>query len=312
MSAVLTVGSLPPVALATRLSEPGLDFQTGQFQVRIQSPIAALATTIGRLYADYPLAPANGFADFHVRLMPSTGVRRWLRPQVNFEFDGTTPFKPLPADQAFPLFEWGMNWCVSSTANAFLIIHAAVVEKDGWAAILPAPPGSGKSTLCAALINRGWRLLSDELTLVRIEDGQIVALPRPVSLKNASIDVMQAYEPAAVFSPKVFDTAKGTIAHMKPPRESVIRAAEPARPAWIIFPKYEAGTATCLTPLSPARAFLRLAENCFNYSTLGVEGFHAVGNLMDACIAYDFSYSIMDEAIATFAGLMPREQVGSS
>jgi predicted ATPase len=30
--------------------------------------------------------------------------------------------------------------------------------------ILPAPPGSGKSTLCAALVTRGWRLLSDELT----------------------------------------------------------------------------------------------------------------------------------------------------
>lgn len=309
MPSLLTIGSLTPAALAARLADPGLNFQTGQFQVRVQSPMPSLAATIGRLYADYPLAPANGFNDFQVQLKPSTGVRRWIRPQVNFEFDGTTPFKPLPADQAFPLFEWGLNWCVSSSANAFLIIHAAVIEKDGHAAILPAPPGSGKSTLCAALINRGWRLLSDELTLVRIEDGQIVALPRPVSLKNASIDIMRSYEPAAVFSAKVFDTAKGTIAHMKPPRDSVRRAGESARPAWIIFPKYEADAATCLTPLTPAQAFLRLADNCFNYSTLGAEGFRTIARLMDTCSCHDFRYSVIDEAIATFAALVPPEPV---
>lgn len=312
MPSDLTVGSLTSAALAARLRDTGLHFRTGQFQVGIRSPMPALAVTIARLYADYPLASADGFTDFHVQLLPSTGLRRWIRPQVNFEFDGATPFKPLPADQAFPLFEWGLNWCVSSSANAFLIIHAAVVEKDGCAVILPAPPGSGKSTLCAALINRGWRLLSDELTLVRTDDGKIVALPRPVSLKNASIDIMQAYAPAAVFSPKVFDTAKGTIAHMKPPSESVRRAGEPARPAWIIFPKYEAGAATRLAPLTPAQAFMRLADNCFNYSTLGVGGFRTIAGLMDSCSCHDFTYSVIDEAIATFAALVPPEQAGVS
>jgi predicted ATPase len=33
-----------------------------------------------------------------------------------------------------------------------------VVERDGHALILPAMPGSGKSTLTAALVQRGWRL----------------------------------------------------------------------------------------------------------------------------------------------------------
>ncbi len=95
------------------------------------------------------------------------------------------------------MLEWGLNWCVSAHCHQYLIFHAAVIEKSGRALILPAPPGSGKSTLCAGLVNRGWRLLSDELTLIDIASCGVVPLPRPVSLKNASIDVIRAYAPAA-------------------------------------------------------------------------------------------------------------------
>ncbi len=203
------------------------------------------------------------------------------------------------------MFEWGLNWCVSSHANSYLIIHAAVIEKNGYAAIMPAPPGSGKSTLCAALINRGWRLLSDELTLVRVIDGKIVPLPRPVSLKNQSIDIIRQYAPGAVFSRKVSDTVKGTVAHMKPPSGSVAQASEIAQPGWIIFPKYQAGANAHLERQPKARAFMRLADNCFNYSLLGLKGFETVANMIDQAMSYDFTYSILDEAVEIFDALAP-------
>ncbi len=287
------------------LHDTGLYIQTGAFITRIQTSIAGVAEGIHLLYADYPLAEGKHFADFHIRLALPNNFRRWFKPQVLFLFDGSSTFKPLPADQAFPMLEWGLNWCISSHAHSYLIIHAAVVEKNGCAAVLPAPPGSGKSTLCAALVNRGWRLLSDELALVRVSDGKIIPLPRPVSLKNASIDIIQHYEPATIFSRKVADTMKGTVAHMKPPADSIDRALEQARPGWVIFPKYEAGVATKLTRLSQARAFMRVADNAFNYSTLGVSGFETLSGLIDASLCYDFTYSVLDEAIDVFNQLKP-------
>jgi hypothetical protein len=168
---------------------------------------------------------------------------------------------------------------------------------------MPAPPGSGKSTLCAALVHAGWRLLSDELALVRLADGLLQPVPRPVSLKNASIGVIRRFAPQAVFSPEVHDTSKGTIAHMKAPAAAVARAHEPARPAWLIFPRYQAGAAAQLAPLAPARAFMQLAENCFNYSVLGAAGFHALGALVDRVAARQFSYGDLDEAVRLFACL---------
>jgi len=301
----LNLSSLSLPELEDRLQGPGIYLRTGAFVTRVQTQIPSVAEGMGRLYSDYPLAEHNDFADFHVSLERPSNLRRWFKPQVLFLFDGSSPFKPLPLEQAFPMFEWGLNWCVSSYAHRYLIIHAAVVEKDGFAAILPAPPGSGKSTLCAALINRGWRLLSDELTLVRIDDGKIVPLPRPVSLKNASIDIIGDYVPQGIFSRRIMDTMKGTIAHLKPPLDSVVRATEVAQPSWIIFPKYQPNTPVRLQAMPQSRAFMQVAENAFNYSTLGSRGFETLAKLIDASVCYEFTYSVLDDAIETFAALKP-------
>ncbi|MFP5392413.1 MAG: HprK-related kinase A [Gammaproteobacteria bacterium] len=297
------VGSLARAALGAQLAGPGIRLQTGPFVVSLRSPIAPLADAVHRLYADYPLHDADRFADFHIHMARGRGLRRWLRPQVHFDHDGSAPFQPLPIHHAFPMFEWVLNWCVTSRAHGWLIIHAAVVERDGLAVILPAPPGSGKSTLCAALVARGWRLLSDEMTLVRLSDGLVDASPRPVSLKNASIEVMRAFAPEAVFSEVVGDTAKGAVAHMKAPTASIERAGEPARPAWVIFPQWVSAAPARLEPMPRARAFMELAQNAFNYNHLGPAGFDALARLVDGCASYRFRYGALDDALAVFAAL---------
>lgn len=302
---ILKVSALTAAELKLQLKRSGLFFQTGSFIVHLRSDIPSVAEGVGLLYSDFSLVEPSDYADFHVSLERPHNLRRWFGSQVLFRFDHSPPFKPLPLDQALPMLEWGLNWCVSNHANRYLIIHAAVIEKNGYAAILPAPPGSGKSTLCAALVNRGWRLLSDELTLVRVDDGKIIPLPRPVSLKNQSIDIIQHYAPEAVFSPKVHDTLKGTVALMRPPADSVLRAMEPAQIAWVIFPKYQAEAPTQLLALPKSRTFMRVADNAFNYSLLGVKGFEVLSSLIDVADCFDFTYSVLDEAMATFAALTP-------
>lgn len=305
----MNVAALPLKELERRLTQGGFWLRTGPFVNRIQTAIRGVAQDLHLLYADYPLTDplteADSFADFHLQITRPASLRRWLQPQALFQLDGAAPFKPLPLDQAFPLLEWGLNWCVSSHANDYLIIHAAVLERDGLAVILPAPPGSGKSTLCAALAHRGWRLLSDELTLLRVTDGRIVPLPRPVSLKNQSIDIIRKFAPGAVFNRPVRDTLKGTVAHMQPPRDSVSRAQEAAAAAWVIFPQYQAAADTRLEPVARSRTFMRLADNSFNYSLLGTCGLDALSKLVDHCLCHDFIYSDLNDAVALFDALPP-------
>lgn len=300
----MKVSTLPAIEPAHRLKQ-GTNLRIGPFVTRIQSFIPNVIEGIRLLYADYPQEGDDAFVDFHVRLAPPRSPRRWFRPQVLFFFDGSVPFKPLPLDQAFPLFEWGLNWCVAKHINQYLILHAGVIEKGGHAVIMAAPPGSGKSTLCAGLVARGWRLLSDELALVSPEDGRLIPLPRPVSLKNDSIDVIRSFAPEVTIGRESADTTKGTVAHMKAPDDSIARADEHARPAWVICPKYEKGVPARLERRSRAQIFMHVIKNAFNYSVLGVRGFQTAAALIDVCDCYDFTYSSLDEAIDVFDALEP-------
>jgi HprK-related kinase A len=299
-------------ALGDRLKGPGIQMITGPFLFRLQTEIEAVIDGIRVLYEDFPLTERADFVDFHVALKRHSKLFRYFRPQVAIEVDGESPAAPLSLEQAFALFEGSLNWCIYTYAHQFFIIHAAAIERDGLAAILPAPPGSGKSTLCAALAYRGWRLLTDELTLVAPETNQIIPLPRPISLKNESLKVIGEFAPQAVFGPASPNTIKGTIAHVRPPKESVELMLEPGRPSWVVFPRFRTGASTTVRTISKANTLMRVAESSVNYSILGVKGFHILSRMIDIVDGYEFEYSDLEEAVDWFDSLGPPEAFDES
>lgn len=278
----------------------GLRLRTGPFVSSIRSRMPAVLESLRLHYAAHEVAAAETFCDFHVGVDLPRGLRRWIRPQARFSFDGDLPFAPLPATQSFPLLEWGLNWCIGTHAHQFVTLHAAVLERNGKALVMPAPSGSGKSTLCAALAFSGWRLLSDELALLSLDGTSVTPLVRPISLKNQSIDLIRSLSPRAEIGAPVSDTVKGTVAHCSPPPDAVYRAAETAVPGWIVLPKYSAGAATALEPHPKAQAMMQLVDCCFNYSVHREGGFRALARWVTESECMRFEYSRLDEAVAAF------------
>lgn len=299
----MKLSSLEPAELTTLIASEGIQLRIGPFNTHLTSSFANVADGIGQLYADYALEK-EAFSDFHIRVMPPAGIRRWFRPQALFYFDHEIPFKPLPISQALPFFEWGLNWCVARHANQYLILHAAVIERNGKAIIMPAPPGSGKSTLCAGLVSRGWRLLSDELAMLSRSDGRLTPIPRPISLKNESIAVIRNFAQNAIIGPECADTAKGTVAHMRPPEDSVSRSDETTIPGWFILPRYVKDAKAQLAPISKGQMFMEVVKNAFNYHVHGKEGFMLLADMIDRCECFEFSYGRLEEAIPVFDELI--------
>jgi HprK-related kinase A len=304
----MNLGQLPAGELARRLAGPGIGIRTGPFNLRIRSDAAGVATGIRLLYEDYPVVESSAFCDYSIGVDRASGLRRWVRPQVRFTYDEELMYEPMPLGHALALTEWALNWCIGSNSHQYLVLHAAAVERGGYAAILPAPPGSGKSTLCAGLVSRGWRLLSDELALVSLQRLELHAVARPIGLKNQSIELIRHYAPEAVFSDETHATSKGTVAHMRAPRGDVLRVDEPALPGWVVFPRYAAGSAASLAPRDKADAMLQLSRNAFNSGVVGREGFHALADLVRDSDCYDFSYSDLDDAVAVFEDLAGRRR----
>ncbi len=278
--------------LSLRLgSKAGLTLQVGQFKASIRSTTPKICKSIFSMYKHSEVFD-DDCADFHVQIKRSSGLRFFFKPYVTFNFNGQSPFAPLPLDQAYPLLEWGLNWCVSKHCHQYLLIHAAVLEKNGQTIILPGTPGSGKSTLCAAMVCKGqWRLLSDELTMYDYKSETIAPNPRPISLKNDSIKIIKNYSPESIFSEVISDTIKGSVAHMRPSLDSVNKAHVAVKPTAIIFPKYNPEVESEFHQLAKGSTFLELANHSFNYSILGAEGFKAVGTLLDQTKHYSFEYN---------------------
>jgi hypothetical protein len=95
-------------------------------------------------------------------------------------------------------------------------------------------------------------------------------------------------------------TAKGDVALLKAPAESIARVAEPARPTWIVFPKFMYGLPATLERTSKPQTLIRLAKNSYNYSVHGARGFTLLADIVGAADCYDFTYADLDEAVEIF------------
>ena len=303
------LGDLSEADFRKRLAGPGCRMQIGPFVADIRARTENLHAPLHKLYQDYPLRRHGTLASFHVSL---ENVRRWSRPGrrlVRFYVDGRAPHEDLPAGQALAVLEWGLNLVIALRMHCYLMLHAAVLERGGRVLLLPAAPGFGKSTLCAALASRDWRLLSDEFGLIRPGTEELLPLPRPIALKNESIEVMRTFSPDAYIGPSIPDTRKGTVAHVKPSRESITRAAEAAAAALIVFPRWEPDAELELEELQKAESFMLLATNAFNYELHGEAGFDTVAALIERCRCYRLRYSDLDEVTAALAALIDEGDV---
>ena len=227
------------------LKSGSLVIDMGLISARVASKVPAVIREITQLYRDYSFSKsADSWYDYSIGIKKPPTLRALIKPQAIFEFDNNTPFKPLPFAHAYPLFEWGLNWSVANHLHDYLILHAAVLEKGGKALVLPAPPGSGKSTLCAMLALSGWRLMSDEMTVIDLRSGNVIPFVRPICLKNNSIRLVEDWFPEAFISDVATDTQKGDVAHVRPPTDSVRRCGEGAKLFAIVFPQFKAGSTT--------------------------------------------------------------------
>jgi len=305
LSPAATVATVDIHRIHQALQSNGLWFDLGATTMCVTGNSTALATQIQSVYRHFPFQCAGEWADIHARVDDVGGWRRLIRPQVVFSADARAVFAPFPADSPLPLLEWGCNWLIGHRLNHLLLFHAGALERDGLTLLLPATPGSGKSTLSAALSLRGWRLLSDEFGAFDPDAGCFRALLKPVALKNESIDVIRRFDPQATIGPKFPKTRKGTVAHLAAQKDAVQRRAEPARPGAIILPRWEAGSATRWEPIPPHAAFSALAFNAFNYQLLGEIGFNAVLSIVRRCLAWQLIYSDLDDAIQTIEQAWP-------
>lgn len=300
----MTVESLPADELRRRLRGPGIRLDLGPMVARVRSTLPEFAHTFRLLYGDWPLAPDDVFTDVTCELRPAWSLRRQPRQRVQCLIDGMPSFEPQDRRMANLLFEWALNLHLANHGLGHKMFHAAVVAHGDDALILPAPSGSGKSTLAAALVASGrWRLLSDEFAVLGVEDGLLYPLPRPVSLKNHMPDLIRPLMPQARFAAAVPTAHKGPITLLRPPAASIAERHRPARPRWLVLPRYTPDGDDSPRRQSPGHAMMAVLEQCFDWGLRGRRDFELIADMIEGCDTFTLAHGDLGRATAALDAL---------
>ena len=269
----------------------------GPVNVRISADRGGDLNAVTRHYPAYPRVDVNRFSQVSVHIAGKSRTWSGRHQPGRVILDDGTFFSEFPVGAPLPYVEWAINWCVATRCHRYLMFHAAVVRRGDTAVALPGLPGSGKSTLCAYLISRGWVLMSDEFCIIDPQTLRVVAFPRLIPLKNESIGVIRTVAPGLRLGPEFPGTRKGTVCHVIPPDDMV--GADPgAELKAVVLVKFNARSRLEREPLSQARCFIELSNNAFNYSVLGHRAFEATAKLARSVSASRLEYARLEDAEA--------------
>ena len=126
----MTVGQIAIEKFTAILLQQGLKVGIGPFNFLINTNSAALAGQLHQLYADYKLV-ADDIAEFHVQIVATRPIKKPFSPHIHFLIDGQSPFSLFPEEQALAALEWGINLSIAIRVNHLLLLHSAVVERNG-------------------------------------------------------------------------------------------------------------------------------------------------------------------------------------
>jgi hypothetical protein len=146
-----------------------------------------LATTVeteGDLIGEWKARPGN---PFHGRLLQRSEGRFsfWASDTGWYEVDTSVPRISVSAGASALRREirmWGIPTTLCIAARGDLSLHASAVEIDGQAVLLAAPGQHGKTTLAAALMAAGHRLLAEDTISCDAAGGPLV-YPGPAVLR---------------------------------------------------------------------------------------------------------------------------------
>ncbi len=247
-------------------------------------------------HSDVELTPSD-VTEVILNIRAPNVLRRFIRPQVTPDPGFQVPTVPLPRSMAALAYEMGLNLSVALKCCRFVTVHAGVVADDRGAIIMSAESGGGKSTLTAALNCNGYRLFSDEFALISLDDGALNPYPRPISLKQESIPIVQEFAGVDRVSKALTGTPKGNIAYYQVAESDLRRAHETADARLILLPKFALGAQAQARKLSPAEAVMRLIPASTNYSLLGEPAFKALLKIVKRAPAYEITYGATEQGL---------------
>jgi hypothetical protein len=195
-----------------------------------------------------------------------------------------------------------MHRLLDGARHAIAFHASAVAGRNGRCVLLPGLAGSGKTTLCAALVHSGFEFISDDLVLLEQGSGALLGAPFPFALKEGSWPILRRMFPEIDALPVHLRTDRKEVKYLIPPIIAPVGDAYPA--GWIVFLRYSPNSTVELRKLDQAMVLNRLvAESYAPSSRLGTDQFSLLANCVRTASCYELSFATLDDALPVIIGL---------
>jgi len=194
----------------------------------------------------------------------------------------------------------------------FLNIHAGVVSDGTACVVLPAPPGSGKSTLTASLVHAGFEFFSDEIALLQDTTLHVFPVPLAICVKDSGIEALADRFPQVRTLPLHRRGDGKRVAYMPPPAQRRPSSEHPRPVRALVFPRFEPGARTSLEPLPRAEALQRLLSQCLVVAQpLNVDRVETLVRWISGIPCYALDYGSTEGAVDAMVSVCPAPGGGS-
>jgi hypothetical protein len=194
------------------------------------------------------------------------------------------------------------------------IIHACAVEISGKAVAFVGQQGFGKSTLSAALVKRGYKLLTDDALRISTGDSIVRAYPSfpEIRLEKKNLLRFTTKDQAARFQAALFEKKRM-------PVKNFVAQALPLGAVYLINTQKKTEVVR-VTPAGPAEAFRGLLENSFRLDLFNPLRMHREMDTLSKIaqttpawrLEYPKCYEALDGAIeAVLSSFSPEKKHGT-
>lgn len=245
-------------------------------------------------------------AELSLASLPDSENLRLIYPQIDHSVtvhlhnDAHFSNQPKGAIQGSPSevaphLMYAVDFHLANLCQEGLYLHAASLEKNGKAIIMPATSGSGKSTLTCWMAVRGFRYLSDEATFIENDSTTCTGFTRPAVLKKGSEHILpDLVADSQLRLVTLHGKEYGWM--ISPERLNPIQKGAHLPIGCFIFSRYKPqGHLTC-EHLSPATTAFELAKCLINARNLLNHGFPQMLRLAHILPGWKLSYSDLKDA----------------
>ena len=164
-------------------------YRIGVVAVSLQSCSEECVRVFDRIYGCYRTEdPCD--AALHMKIVRRK-AKPWSAAEYVVQCNGETYVAGRDERGVMPQLEAALNHQTMLTQNTFFQLHAGVMSHQNRAVVFTGKSGTGKSTLAAALMARGWSYLCDEFALIEPKSLLVYPFPKALSIKQAGRDAIE-------------------------------------------------------------------------------------------------------------------------